>query len=40
VRAFQRAQGLNPDGRPGPLTLMQLDGALGSDEPRLQTNTP
>jgi general secretion pathway protein A len=44
VRAFQRAQGLNPDGRPGPLTLMQLDSALGSviddDEPRLQTNTP
>ncbi|MDP2368568.1 AAA family ATPase [Rhodoferax sp.] len=37
VRAFQRAQGLNPDGRPGPMTLMQIDSAIGSDEPRLQT---
>ncbi|MDB5931269.1 MAG: Peptidoglycan-binding domain 1 protein [Polaromonas sp.] len=42
VRAFQRAQGLEPDGQPGPMTFMQLDSALGSpesQEPRLQPNT-
>jgi general secretion pathway protein A len=37
VRAFQRAQGLKPDGLPGPMTLMQLDSATGGTEPRLQT---
>jgi general secretion pathway protein A len=37
VRAFQVAQGLPPDGRPGPLTYMQLNRAAGVDEPRLRT---
>jgi general secretion pathway protein A len=36
VSAFQVAQGLRPDGRPGPITLMQLNRAVGIDEPRLQ----
>jgi general secretion pathway protein A len=36
VKAFQRAQGLAADGVPGSLTLMQLNRALGVDEPRLQ----
>ena len=40
VRAFQRAQGLKPDGQPGPMTLMQLDSATGGTEPRLQTDLP
>jgi general secretion pathway protein A len=35
VAAFQLAQGLQPDGRPGPMTYMQLNRALGVDEPRL-----
>ena len=34
---FQLAQGLAPDGRAGPMTFMQLNRALGIDEPRLQT---
>ena len=38
VRAFQRAQGLDPDGLPGPLTFMQIERALGLTEPRLQTD--
>ncbi len=33
--AFQRAQGVNPDGQPGPLTFMQMNRVLGVDEPRL-----
>lgn len=37
VRAFQIAQGLPVDGRPGPLTYMQLNRAAGLDEPRLRT---
>ena len=37
VLAFQLAQGLPADGRPGPLTVMQLNRAAGVDEPRLQT---
>ena len=37
VRAFQRAQGLKPDGQPGPMTLMQIDSATSRDAPRLQT---
>ena len=36
VRAFQRAQGLKPDGQPGPMTLMQIDSATSRDAPRLQ----
>jgi general secretion pathway protein A len=35
IAAFQRAQGLVPDGRAGPLTLMQWNRAVGVDEPRL-----
>jgi general secretion pathway protein A len=38
VRAFQRAQGLEPDGQPGPMTFMQLDSATAVNQPRLQTN--
>ncbi|MDB5743201.1 MAG: Peptidoglycan-binding domain 1 protein [Polaromonas sp.] len=38
VRTFQRAQGLVPDGQPGPMTFMQLDSATRADVPRLQTN--
>jgi general secretion pathway protein A len=38
VRAFQRAQGLKPDGQPGPMTFMQIDSATGGHEPRLQTH--
>lgn len=37
VRAFQVAQGLPADGRPGPLTYMQLNRLTGIDEPRLRT---
>ena len=37
VRAFQRAQGLKPDGHPGPMTFMQLESALEIHVPRLQT---
>ena len=35
VQAFQVAQGLAPDGVPGPLTLIRLNRAAGVDEPRL-----
>jgi general secretion pathway protein A len=37
IAAFQRAQGLRADGRPGPLTLMQLNRAAAVAEPRLET---
>jgi general secretion pathway protein A len=37
VLAFQLAQGLPADGRPGPMTFMQLNRVAGLDEPRLQT---
>ena len=40
VRAFQRAQGLDADGQPGPMTFMQIDSATHADAPRLQTNLP
>jgi general secretion pathway protein A len=39
VRAFQRTQGLTPDGLPGPLTLMQIERASGQTLPRLLTDT-
>lgn len=35
LTAFQLTQGLVPDGRPGPLTLMALNRATGVAEPRL-----
>jgi general secretion pathway protein A len=35
VATFQLAHGLTPDGVAGPLTLMQLGRASGTDEPRL-----
>ncbi|MFG6459053.1 ExeA family protein [Roseateles sp. BYS96W] len=35
VQAFQAAQGLPPDGRIGPVTLMQINRATGVAEPRL-----
>jgi len=35
VAAFQLAQGLKPDGLPGPTTLMQLNRVAGVDEPKL-----
>jgi general secretion pathway protein A len=37
VATFQVAHGLKPDGRVGPLTLMQLNRAAGVEEPRLPT---
>ena len=37
VLAFQLAEGLPADGRPGPLTYMQLNRVAGIDEPRLQS---
>ena len=36
VRRFQIAQGLPPDGRAGPMTLMRLQLVAGDDEPRLR----
>ena len=35
VQAFQASQGLQPDGRIGPITLMQINRAAGVAEPRL-----
>ena len=35
IATFQLAQGLKPDGRVGPMTLMQLNRVAGVDEPRL-----
>ena len=40
VRAFQRAQGLDADGQPGPLTFMQIDSATNAEAPRLNANPP
>ncbi|WP_311223038.1 MULTISPECIES: AAA family ATPase [unclassified Acidovorax] len=37
IHRFQLAQGLTPDGKAGPLTLMQLNRAAGVNEPRLRT---
>lgn len=39
VSSFQLAQGLKPDGRAGPITVMQLNRVAGVDEPRLQADT-
>jgi general secretion pathway protein A len=40
VSAFQRAQGLKPDGIAGPTTFMQLNRVSGVDEPRLSGIRP
>ncbi|MEI7464905.1 MAG: AAA family ATPase [Burkholderiales bacterium] len=40
VSAFQRAQGLKPDGIAGPTTFMQLNRVSGVDEPRLSNVRP
>jgi general secretion pathway protein A len=37
VRAFQRARGIAPDGRPGPMTFMQIESATQSQAARLRT---
>lgn len=37
IHRFQLAQGVTPDGRAGPLTLMLLNRAAGVKEPRLRT---
>lgn len=36
ITSFQLSQGLKPDGKVGPATLMQLNRVAGVDEPRLQ----
>jgi general secretion pathway protein A len=36
IHSFQLTQGLPTDGVAGPVTLMQLNRAVGIDEPRLQ----
>ena len=38
VQAFQASQGLQPDGRVGPITLMQINRAAGVAEPRLDAS--
>ncbi|RFO96187.1 peptidoglycan-binding protein [Rhodoferax lacus] len=40
VKAFQRAQGIKPDGRPGPMTFMQMERALKQNQPSLQAGAP
>jgi general secretion pathway protein A len=36
VKAFQKGQGIKPDGHPGPMTFMQIDKALGARGPSLE----
>jgi general secretion pathway protein A len=38
ISAFQAVHGLKPDGIAGPATLMQINRAIGIDEPRLATD--
>jgi len=38
VRAFQRARGITPDGRPGPMTFMQIESATQGQFPHLLTD--
>lgn len=40
IQAFQATQGLQPDGRLGPVTLMLINRAAGVPEPRLDAATP
>ena len=37
IAGFQLAHGLKPDGKAGPMTLMQLNPLIGVEEPRLET---
>ena len=39
VASFQQSHGLQPDSRPGPVTLMHLNRLTGVDEPRLTDTT-
>lgn len=39
LKAFQAHEGLEPDGRLGPLTLMHLNQAAGVPEPRLESSS-
>lgn len=36
VKAFQKGQGIKPDGHPGPMTYMQIEKALGINKPSLE----
>lgn len=40
ISSFQLAHGLPPDSKAGPMTLMQLNRAMGVPEPRLQNDKP
>ena len=40
LKAFQLSEGLQPDGRPGPLTMMALNRRIGVDEPALPGTQP
>ena len=40
LTAFQLSEGLQPDGRPGPLTMMALNRRIGVDEPALPGTQP
>jgi general secretion pathway protein A len=39
VKAFQKGQGIKPDGHPGPMTFMQIDKALGVAGPSLEAGS-
>jgi general secretion pathway protein A len=36
VKAFQKGQGIKPDGHPGPMTFMQIEKAMGASGPSLE----
>jgi general secretion pathway protein A len=39
VKAFQKGQGIKPDGHPGPMTFMQIEKALGASGPSLEAGS-
>ena len=39
VKAFQKGQGIKPDGHPGPMTFMQIEKAMGTSGPSLEAGT-
>jgi general secretion pathway protein A len=39
VKAFQKGQGIKADGHPGPMTFMQIEKALGSSGPSLESGS-